>query len=96
MVVANAKVSFGKTDVVAAVLGAPWMLTMPLGQSVQTQFELKPGLEAPIAKDAVIGKVVDTANGSRVGETLLVAQAKVERSGWFLLACQKVTHLLGK
>lgn len=96
MVVANAKVSFGKTDAVAAVLCAPWMLTMPRGQSVQTQFALKPGLEAPIAKDAVIGKVVDTANGSRVGETLLVAQAKVERSGWLLLACQKVTHLPGK
>jgi D-alanyl-D-alanine carboxypeptidase (penicillin-binding protein 5/6) len=95
-VVANAKVSFGKTDTVAAVLGAPWMLTMPRGQSVQTQSELKPGLEAPIAKGAVIGKVVATANGKRVGETLLVAQAQVERSGWLLLAWQKVTHLFGK
>ena len=95
-VVANAKVSFGKTDAVAAVLGEPWMLTMPRGQSVQTQFELKPGLEAPIAKGAVIGKVVATANGKPVGETLLVAQAEVERSGWLLLAWQKVTHLFGK
>jgi D-alanyl-D-alanine carboxypeptidase (penicillin-binding protein 5/6) len=95
-VVANAKVSFGKTDAVAAVLGEPWMLTMPRGKSVQTQFELKPGLEAPIAKGAVIGKVVATANGKPVGETLLVAQTEVERSGWLLLAWQKVTHLFGK
>ena len=69
---------------------------MPRGQSVQTQFELKPSLEAPIAKGAVIGKVVATANGKPVGETLLVAQAEVERSGWLLLAWQKVTHLFGK
>ena len=95
-VVANAKVSFGKADTVAAVLGAPWMLTLPRGQSVQTQFELKPGLEAPIAKGAVIGKVVATANGKTVGETLLVAQAEVERSGWLLLAWQKLNHLFGK
>ena len=95
-VVANAKVSFGKTDTVAAVLGEPWTLTMPRGQSAQTQFELKPGLEAPIAKGAVIGKVVATANAKPVGETLLVAQAEVERSGWLLLAWQKVTHLFGK
>jgi len=95
-VVANAKVSFGKTDTVAAVLGAPWMLTMPRGQQVQTQVELKPGLEAPIAKGAVIGKVVATSNGKPVGETLLVAQAEVERSGWLLLAWQKLTHLFGK
>ena len=95
-VVANAKVSFGKTDTVAAVLGAPWMLTMPRGQQVQTQVELKPGLEAPIAKGAVIGKVVATSNGKPVGETLLVAQAEVERSGWLLLGWQKLTHLFGK
>ena len=80
---------------VAAVLGAPWMLTMPRGQSVQTQFELKPGLQAPIAKGAVIGKVVATANGKPVGETLLVAQSEVDRSGWLLLAWQHVAKLIG-
>lgn len=95
-VVASAKVSFGKADTVAAVLGAPWMLTVPRGLSVQTTVELKPGLEAPVAKGTVIGKVVATANGKPVGETSLVAQAEVERSGWLLLAWQKVTHLFGK
>jgi len=95
-VVATAKVSFGKADTVAAVLGAPWMLTVPRGQQVQTTVELKPGLEAPIAKGAVIGKVIATANGKPVGETPLVAQAEVERSGWLLRAWQHVLKLFGK
>ena len=95
-VVASAKVSFGKADTVAAVLGAPWMLTVPRGQQVQTSVELKPGLEAPVAQGTVIGKVVATSKGKPVGETLLVAQADVERSGWLLLGWQKVTHLFGK
>jgi serine-type D-Ala-D-Ala carboxypeptidase (penicillin-binding protein 5/6) len=95
-VVATAKVSFGKADTVAAVLGAPWMLTVPRGQQVQTTVELKPGLEAPIAKGAVIGKVIATANGKPVGETPLVAQAEVERSGWLLRAWQHLLKLFGK
>jgi len=95
-VVASAKVSFGKADKVAAVLGAPWMITVPRGQQVQTTVELKPGLEAPVAKGTVIGKVVATSNGKPVGETQLVAQSEVERSGWLLLAWQKVAHLFSK
>ena len=95
-VVATAKVGFGKADTVAAVLGAPWMLTVPRGQQVQTTVELKPGLEAPIAKGAVIGKVVASSNGKPVGETPLVAQAEVERSGLLLRAWQHVTQLFGK
>ena len=95
-VVATAKVGFGKADTVPAVLGAPWMLTVPRGQQVQTTVELKPGLEAPIAKGAVIGKVIATSNGKPVGETPLVAQAEVERSGWLLRAWQHLTKLFGK
>ena len=95
-VVANAKLSFGKADTVAAVLGAPWALTVPRGQQVQTSVELKPGLEAPLAKGAVIGKVVATANGKPVGEALLVAQAEVERSGLLLRAWQFLSRLFGK
>jgi D-alanyl-D-alanine carboxypeptidase (penicillin-binding protein 5/6) len=94
-VVASAKVSFGKADAVAAVLGAPWMLTVPRGQPVQTTVELKPELQAPLAKGAVIGKVIATAKGQAVGETPLVAQAEVERSGWLLLAWQHVAKLIG-
>jgi D-alanyl-D-alanine carboxypeptidase (penicillin-binding protein 5/6) len=95
-VVATAKVGFGKADTVPAVLGAPWMLTVPRGQQVQTTVELKPGLEAPIAKGAVIGKVVATSKGKPVGETPLVAQAEVERSGLLLRAWQHVANLFGR
>jgi D-alanyl-D-alanine carboxypeptidase (penicillin-binding protein 5/6) len=95
-VVATAKVGFGKADTVPAVLGAPWMLTVPRGQQVQTTVELKPGLEAPIAKGAVIGKVVATSKGKPVGEAPLTAQAEVERSGLLLRAWQHVANLFGR
>jgi D-alanyl-D-alanine carboxypeptidase (penicillin-binding protein 5/6) len=58
--------------------------------------ELKPGLEAPVAKGAVIGKVIATANGKPVGEAPLVAQADVERAGWLLRAWQHILNLFGK
>ena len=95
-VVATAKVSFGKADTVAAVLGSPWLLTVPRGQQVQTTVEIKPGLEAPIAKGAVIGKVIATSNGKPVGETPLVAQAEVERAGLLLRTWQHIAKLFGK
>ena len=95
-VVAQAKVGFGKADTVAAGLGAPWMLTVPRGQQVQTTVEVKPGLEAPVAKGAVVGKVVATSNGKTIGEAPLVAQAEVERSGLLLRGWQHVMKLFGK
>ena len=95
-VVTTAKVSLGKTDTVAAGLGAPWMLTVPRGQQVQTSVELKPGLEAPVAKGTVIGKVVATSNGKPVGETPLVAQADVERAGLLQRMWQHMAKLFGK
>ena len=63
-VVAQAKVGFGKADTVPAVLPTPWLVTVPRGTQLQTAVEIKPGLEAPIAKGAVVGKVVATANGN--------------------------------
>ena len=95
-VVAAAKVKFGKKDTVPAVLAAPWLLTVPNGVQVQTNVEIQPGLQAPVAKGAVIGKVVATANGKAVGESALVAQAEVERSGFLLLGWQHVMGWLGK
>ena len=96
-VITSAKVSFGKASTVAAGLGTPWLLTVPRGQQqVQTTVELKPGLEAPVAKGAVIGKVIATSNGKPVGEAPLVAQAEVERAGWLLRGWQHVTKLFGK
>ena len=95
-VVTTAKLSFGKADTVAAGLGAPWLLTVPRGQQVQTAVQLKPGLEAPVAKGAVIGKVVATSNGKPVGEAPLVAQADVERAGLLQRMGQHIAKLFGK
>ena len=95
-VVGTVKVGFGKADTVPAVLAAPWLLTVPRGQQVQTTVELQTGLEAPVAKGAVIGKVIATANGKPVGEAPLVAQTEVERSGWLLRGWQHLMKLFGK
>lgn len=95
-VVAKAKVSFGKADMVDAGLAAPWSLTVPRGQKVETNVELTPGLEAPVAKGAVVGKVVATSNGKPVGEAALVAQADVERAGFLMRGWQHIAKLFGK
>ena len=95
-VLTTAKVDFGKVDTVGAGLGAPWNLTVPRGQKVQTSVQLKPGLEAPVAKGAVLGKVVASSNGKPVGEAPLVAQADVERAGFMLRAWQHVAKWFGK
>jgi len=94
--VTMAKISFGQADTVGAGLAAPWMLTVPRGQQVQTTTEIKPGLEAPVAKGAVIGKVVATSNGKPVGEAPLVAQADVERAGLLLRSWQQLVKWVGK
>jgi D-alanyl-D-alanine carboxypeptidase (penicillin-binding protein 5/6) len=95
-VVASAKVSFGKADAVAAGLGAPWGVTVPRGQQIQTSIEISKGLEAPLTKGSVVGKVIATSNGKQVAEAPLVAQADVERSGLLLRGWQHVTKLFGK
>ena len=95
-VVASVKVSFGKADTVAAGLSAPWLVTVPRGQQIQTAIEVKPGLEAPIAKGAEVGKVIATSNGKTIAEAPLVAQADVERSGILLRGWQYVMRLFGK
>jgi len=95
-VVTTAKLSFGVTDTVSAGLGAPWMLTVPRGVQVQTSVELKSGLEAPVAKGAVIGRVIATSNGKPVGEAPLVAQAEVERAGLLQRLWQHLAKLFGK
>lgn len=94
--VSQAKVNFGKADTVAAGLGAPWLLTVPRGQQVQTSVEIKTGLEAPVAKGDVVGKVLATANGKPIGEAPLVAQADVERANFLMRAWQHITKLFGK
>ncbi|MET0505564.1 MAG: D-alanyl-D-alanine carboxypeptidase family protein [Luteibacter sp.] len=95
-VVSKAKVNFGKVETVDAALGSPWALTVPRGQQVRTTVQLRPDLEAPVTKGAVIGKVVAESNGKPVGEAPLVAQADVERAGLMLRTWQRVTRLFGK
>ena len=94
--VGTAKVKYGKAETVAAGLGAPWTVTVPRGQKVETSVQLKPDVEAPVAKGAVIGKVVASSNGKPLAEAPLVAQADVERAGFLLRAWQGVTGLFGK
>lgn len=94
--VTQARVNFGKADAVAAGLSAPWLLTVPRGTPVQTAVQLNPGLQAPVAKGAVVGKVVATANGKAIGEAPLVALVEVERSGLLLRGWQHVLKWLGK
>lgn len=91
-VVTAAKLRFGKADTVPAGLAAPWLVTVPRGQQVQTTVEIQPNLEAPIAKGAVVGMVVASANGKTVAKTPLVAQADVERAGLLLRLWQHVAQ----
>jgi D-alanyl-D-alanine carboxypeptidase (penicillin-binding protein 5/6) len=63
---------------------------------VQTAVELKAGLEAPVTKGSVVGKVVATTNGKPVGEAPLVVQADVERAGLLQRMGQHIAKLFGK
>jgi len=94
--VAAAKVRYGKEETVPAGLASPWTVTVPRAQKVETAVQLKPDLEAPVAKGAVVGKVVASANGKQLAEAPLVAQADVERAGFFLRMWQGVTGMFGK
>ena len=66
------------------------------GAAVKTAVTLNPGLEAPIAKGAVIGKVVATADGKQLGEAPVVALAAVERAGFFQRIGQRISGLFSK
>jgi D-alanyl-D-alanine carboxypeptidase (penicillin-binding protein 5/6) len=95
---ATAKVVYGVAPDVAAGIAQPWTLVIPKGQgaAVKTAVTLNPGLEAPIAKGALIGKLVATANGKPLGEMPLVALASVERAGFFERVRQRVTGWFSK
>jgi serine-type D-Ala-D-Ala carboxypeptidase (penicillin-binding protein 5/6) len=95
---ATAKVLYGVAPDVAAGVAQPWTLVIPKGQgaAVRTSVSLNPGLEAPIAKGTVIGKVVATANGKQLGEAPVVALAGVERAGFFQRIRQRISGLFSK
>lgn len=95
---ATAKVTYGVLPTVNAGVAQAWTLMVPKGQAaaVQTAVSLNPALEAPIAKGAVIGKIVATANGKPLGEAPLVALADVERAGFFERLRQRVVGWFSK
>jgi D-alanyl-D-alanine carboxypeptidase (penicillin-binding protein 5/6) len=95
---ATAKVRYGVAPTVTAGVAQAWTLVVPKGQgaAVQTAVTLNPNLEAPIAKGAVIGKVVATAGGKPLGETPIIALAAVERAGFFQRIGQRISGLFSK
>jgi D-alanyl-D-alanine carboxypeptidase (penicillin-binding protein 5/6) len=95
---ATAKVMDGVVPTVTAGVAQAWTLVVPKGQAaaVQTTVTLNPGLTAPIAKGAVVGKVVATANGKPLGEAPVVALAPVERAGFFERMRQHIAALFSK
>ena len=95
---ASAKVTYGVAPAVNAGLAQDWALLVPKGQAaaVQTAVTLNPALEAPIAKGAVVGKIIATANGKPVGEAPLIALADVERAGFFERLRQRVVGWFSK
>ncbi len=95
---ATAKVLYGVAPNVAAGIAQAWTLVVPKGQgaTVQTSVSLTPDLTAPIAKGAVIGKIVATAGGKQLGEVPIVALAAVDRSGFFQRMGQHVSGWFSK
>jgi serine-type D-Ala-D-Ala carboxypeptidase (penicillin-binding protein 5/6) len=94
----TAKVRYGVVPTVTAGTAQAWTIVVPKGQAatVQTAVTLTPNLEAPIAKGAVVGKVVATVGGKQVGEAPVVALAAVERAGFFQRIGQRVMGLFSK
>jgi serine-type D-Ala-D-Ala carboxypeptidase (penicillin-binding protein 5/6) len=95
---ASARVLYGVVPDVAAGVAQAWTVVVPKGQgaTVKTAVALNPGLEAPIAKGAVIGKVVATADGKQIGEAPVIALATVERAGFFQRIRQRISGLFSK
>jgi D-alanyl-D-alanine carboxypeptidase (penicillin-binding protein 5/6) len=95
---ATAKVLYGTAPTVAAGVAKSWTLVVPKGQvaAVQTSVSLTPDLTAPIAKGAVIGKIVASAGGKQLGEEPIVALASVERAGFFQRMGQHISGWFSK
>ncbi len=89
------QVLFGKENTVRAGLAREWTLTIPRGQAanIHTAVQLNPDLTGPIAKGAVIGKVVATLDGKPYAEQPAVALDAVEQAGWFKRTWQRLVRL---
>lgn len=91
----QAKVRFGKADLVKVGLVEQPVVTIPRGQSasLRTELQLTPGITAPVAKGAVLGKVVLSLDGQAYGEHQLVALEPVEQAGFFMRLWQRFKAL---
>jgi D-alanyl-D-alanine carboxypeptidase (penicillin-binding protein 5/6) len=94
----TAKVLYGVAPTVAVGTAQAWTMTVPKGKAgaIQTSISLNPDITAPIAKGAVLGKIVATAGGKQVGEAPIVALASVERAGFFQRIGQRISGLFSK
>jgi D-alanyl-D-alanine carboxypeptidase (penicillin-binding protein 5/6) len=89
------KVRFGKVDFVNVGLAEPLVATIPRGQSanVRSDIQLTPGITAPIAKGAVLGKVVVSLDGQTYAEQNLVALEPIEQAGAIMRLWQRLREL---
>jgi D-alanyl-D-alanine carboxypeptidase (penicillin-binding protein 5/6) len=88
----------GVKDTVNAGIAQAWTVLVPHGQAatVKTSFQLNPDLKGPIAKGAVLGKVLATVDGKPLAERPLVALEPVERAGFFKRLWQRILGWFGK
>ena len=93
--VQSVPVRFGKVDQVNIGPLQDVVMTVPRGQAAQikTEVKLNPEITAPIAKGAVLGKIVVTLDGQPQGEQSLVALEPVEEAGFFKKLWQRILAL---
>lgn len=93
--VQSVPVRFGKVDQVNIGPLQDVVMTVPRGQAAQvkTEVKLNPEITAPIAKGAVLGKIVVTLDGQPQGEQALVALEPVEEAGFFKKLWQRILAL---
>ncbi len=84
-VLAKAKVYFGKENEVQIGLAENFNVTMPKGQAntIKTQINVQPNLNAPLKQGQVVGKLTATLDGKVIAEKPLVALKAVEEAGFF-------------
>ena len=93
--VQSVPVRFGKVDQVNIGPLQDVVMTVPRGQAAQvkTEVKLNPEITAPIAKGAVLGKILVTLDGQPQGEQALVALEPVEEAGFFKKLWQRILAL---
>ena len=96
VVLAKAKVWFGKEDEVQIGLADNFNVTMPKGQAdkIKTQIVVQPKLNAPLAKGQVVGKLVASLDGKVIAEKPLVALKPVEEAGFFARMIDHIKQFL--